>query len=126
MMGRSLPAVTRTVTQVIFDPEELIVLCDPIGSARSTGLDLTRIKGDSEIRNGGVLRLSRPVADNALVIVAACEGYRLKSLGERSDLIDLHQNCVCDALVNALLKALGIGDKEVVADKLRAMAQGLG
>ena len=48
--------------------------------------------------------------------------HRFQGLGQGADLVDLDQDGVGDALVDAGLEALGIGDEEVVADQLRLVA----
>ena len=51
---------------------------------------------------------------------------RLEGLGEGADLVDLHQDAVADAGLDAAGELLGVGDEEVVADELHAAAEALG
>jgi hypothetical protein len=47
----------------------------------------------------------------------------VEGLGERADLVDLDQDRVGDALVDAAGQALGVGDEQVVADELHPVAE---
>ena len=60
------------------------------------------------------------------VAVAAAELDGFERLGERADLVDLDENRIGDALFNAALQALDVGDEEIVADELNAAAQLVG
>ena len=59
----------------------------------------------------------------ARVAVLLREAHRLDRLGERADLVDLDEDRVADAAVDALLQPLGIRDEEVVADELDPVAE---
>ena len=50
----------------------------------------------------------------------------LQRLGERADLVDLDQDRVGGAQLDALLKALGVGDEQVVAHQLHLVANATG
>ena len=47
----------------------------------------------------------------------------LEGLGDRTDLIELNQNRVAAAKLNALLEALRVRDKKIVADQLNLVAE---
>ena len=51
---------------------------------------------------------------------------RVERLGERADLVDLHEHRVGDAALDALAQPLGVGDEHVVADELDPVAEALG
>ena len=51
--------------------------------------------------------------------------HRLQSLGQRADLVDLDQDRVGDAPLDALGQALGARDEKVVADQLAPAADGI-
>ena len=44
-------------------------------------------------------------------------------LGQRADLVDLDEDAVGDPLVDAALQPLDVGDEQVVADELHAVAR---
>ena len=58
--------------------------------------------------------------------VAGALGHldRGEGLGQRADLVDLDQDRVGDALVDAFLQDLGVGDEQVVADQLHLARRG--
>ena len=41
---------------------------------------------------------------------------------QRTDLVHLHQDRICDMLFNAALQALGVGYKQIITDKLMCLA----
>ena len=59
------------------------------------------------------------------VAVAAREIDRVERLRQRADLVDLDQDRVGDAAVDALLERLDVGDEQVVAHELHARAEPL-
>jgi hypothetical protein len=52
--------------------------------------------------------------------------HRLQRLGQRADLVDLHQDRVGDALLDAVGEALRVGDEQIVADQLHLAADRVG
>ncbi len=50
----------------------------------------------------------------------------LEGLGEGSNLVDLHQDGICDPAVDSPLEPLGVCDEQVVANQLDAVADRLG
>src|SRR4029079_12730924 len=81
---RTGAGVAGGVGEVLLDPEELVVLRDPLGAGRGTGLDLVAVGGDREVGDGDVLGLTRPVAHHAPEAVAVRELHRVEGLGERA------------------------------------------
>jgi hypothetical protein len=49
-----------------------------------------------------------------------------EGFGQRADLVDLDEDRVGDALGDAFAQDLGVGDEEVVADDLHALAEAVG
>src|SRR4051812_20920119 len=49
------------ITELGLDPEQLVVLGDPLGPGRGTGLDLATVRGDGQVGDGGVLGLAGAV-----------------------------------------------------------------
>ncbi len=60
------------------------------------------------------------------VAVLLCERDGVERFGQRADLIEFDENRVGDALVDAFLKNLGVGHKQVIANKLNPIANGFG
>src|SRR3712207_7315520 len=50
---------TRAWPQFVLDPQQLVVLREPIRARQRPGLDLSAVGGHREIGNGSVLRLDR-------------------------------------------------------------------
>src|SRR6056297_1541166 len=93
-------AVLGVVAEGVFDAQQLVVLGHPVAARRCARLDLAAVGGDGEIRDGGVLGLARSVAHHRGVGVTGGEADGVEGLGERSDLVHLHQDRVGDALVD--------------------------
>src|SRR4051794_13847138 len=96
--------VRRAVAELFLDPEELVVLGDAIRARERPGLDLAGIRGDGDVCNRRVLGLARAMGDDNAVAVAPRELDRLERLGQRADLIHLHEDRVRDAGVDATLQ----------------------
>ena len=63
------------------------------------------------------------MARDARVAIAMGEIDRVDRLGQRANLVDLDQDAVGDPFVDAALQALDVGDEQVVADQLAAVAE---
>ena len=50
----------------------------------------------------------------------------IKGFGDRSDLVQLDQDRVCDALFNAFIENLGVGHKNIIPDNLDGTFQSIG
>src|SRR3954453_1265050 len=100
--------IRRAVAELFLDPEELVVLGDAIRARERPGLDLARIRRDGDVRDRRVLGLARAMGDDDAVAVAPRELDGLKRLGQRPDLIHLHEDGVGDAGVDAALQDLRI------------------
>ena len=70
-------------------------------AGQRAGLDLRRGGGHREVGDGGVLGLAGAVRDDRGVAAPLGHGDRLQGLGQRADLVDLDQDRVGDALVDA-------------------------
>ncbi len=93
---------------------------------RRAGLDLARVGRDREVGDERVLGLARAVRDDRGVAGVLRGADRVERLGERADLVDLDQDRVGDAAVDAALEARGLGHEQVVADELDLAAELLG
>ena len=94
-----------------------------VGARRRAGLDLARAERDREVGDRRVLGLARPVGHDRRVAARLREPDRLERLGQRPDLVHLDEDRVADAALDALAQPLGVGDEEVVADELDAVAE---
>jgi hypothetical protein len=103
-----------------------VVLGDAVAAAGRAGLDLAGVHGDGEIGDGGVFGLAAAVADDGGVAGALGLGDAVEGLGEGADLVDLDEDAVGDAFADASAEAFVVGDEEIVADELHAVAEGVG
>ena len=66
------------------------------------------------------------MGDHGGVTRGVGHGDGLQGLGEGADLVDLDEDGVTDALVDAFLEDPGVGDEQVVAHQLHLVAQAFG
>ena len=104
----------------------MVVLRDPVRAAHRAGLDLTAIGRHGNVGDRAILGLTGTVAQHSGVGIFLGHLDGVEGLGERADLVDLYQDRVCHALGDALGKELGVGDEEVVANKLGGFAELVG
>src|SRR5690606_16332194 len=106
--------------------QQLVVLGHPVAAAQRTGLDLGGGGGHGNIGDGGVLGLARAVRDHGRVLRRVGHGDGLEGFGQGADLVDLDQDRVGGAAVDAFLEDLRVGDEQVVADQLDLAADAVG
>src|ERR1035437_9346356 len=104
--------------QVLFDPEEPVVLRDALGAAEGSRLDETGVHGDGEVGDRRVLGLARAVGDDRDVSRRLRDPHGLERLGDRADLVQLHEKAIRDAVGDALLQDLRIRHEVIVADEV--------
>ena len=121
-----LTAVDGVVTQFFFDAEKLVVLRDAIGAAERAGLDLAGVGRHGDVGDGGVFGLAGAMADDGGVAVFLGEFDGVERLGERADLVDLHEDRVGHAAFDALAEEFDVGHEEIVADELGLRADRVG
>ena len=108
----------------LFDAQQLVVLGDAIGAAQRTGLDLGRGRGHGDVGDGGVFGFTRAVRDDRGVRLASAMAMASQGFAQRTDLVDLDQDGVGDALVDAVLEDLRIGHEQIVTDQLHRPCRG--
>ena len=115
--------VNSAVAQLLLDAEQLVVLCNTLGTAGSTGLDLAGVQSNSQVGDGGVLGLAGTVRGDSSVASLVSHLDGLQGLGDGADLVQLNQDSVAAAQGDALGQTLGVGDEQVVANQLDLAAQ---
>ncbi len=80
----------------------------------------------AKIGDRRVFGFTAAMAGNAAVAIAMGQLNRLNRFGQRSDLVDLDQDAVGDAFVDAALQSCRVGDEQVVADQLNLVATFVG
>ena len=83
-----------------------------------TDFDLPGPGGDRQIGDRRVFGFAATRRNDRPVTCIDRQTHRFECLHKPSDLIQLDQDGVGDSFVDAARKALGIGDKQVVADEL--------
>lgn len=122
----ALAGITGGFAQILFNAEQLVVLRHALTAAGGTGFDLAGIHRNRQIGNGGILRLAGTVRHNGGITRAVGHLNGVQGFGQRTDLIQLNQDGVAAAVLNALLQTLGVRYKQIVADQLELIAQACG
>ena len=112
------PGNSAAEPELLLDPQQPVVLRDAVRARGGAGLDLAGAGGDREVGDRRVLGLAGAVGDHGRVAGLAGDADRLEGLGQGADLVDLDQDRVADAELDAAPQPLGVGDEEVVADQL--------
>ena len=110
--------VSGGVRKLLLDPEQLVVLSNPLATSRSACLDLTCVGGNRKVGNEGVLGLAAAMRDDGLHSVLLSQRNCIHGLGEGPNSVYLHQNCIARGLVYAPLEPLGVCDVKIISDKL--------
>mmetsp|Transcript_46026 Transcript_46026/g.144785 ORF Transcript_46026/g.144785 Transcript_46026/m.144785 type:complete len:418 (-) Transcript_46026:660-1913(-) len=115
--------VDGAIPELLLDAQQLVVLCEPLGPARRTRLDLSRLEADGEVGDEGVLRLAGAVGRHHAPARLLCHVDRLDRLGDGADLVHLEQQRVASLVVDGLLHARRVRHQQVVADDLARLAE---
>src|SRR6185295_15601177 len=91
---RTPAAVGGPAPELIFDPQQLVVLRRSVRTGRRTRLDLAAVRGDGDVGDRRVLGLAGPVGDDGRIPVPVGELDRVERLAECSDLVDLDEDRV--------------------------------
>ncbi|EDT89704.1 hypothetical protein BIFLAC_02337 [Bifidobacterium animalis subsp. lactis HN019] len=113
-------------TELFLNLEQAVVLGDALATCRGAGLDLAGVLGDGEIGDRGVRRLARTMGDHGGEAVLRGQLDGVEGLGNGANLVELDQQGVAGAHIDALLQTHRVGDEQIVADELQAVAKGLG
>ena len=103
---------------MFFDAKDLIVFGNAVGARSRAGFDLPGGGGHGEIGDERVLGFAGAMRNDRVVAGLARHFDGLDCFGDGADLIQLDENGVGDALLDAASKNLRVGDENVVADKL--------
>src|SRR5438105_11994202 len=117
--------VMTAAAEFRLDIQQPVVLGHAFRPRRRACFDLARVHCHREVGNHGVLRLAAAMADHRRVRVRRRERHRFESLAQRSDLIRLHQERVRHTALEALAQTYEIGDEDIVANQLDAIAEPL-
>ncbi len=94
------------VVEFVLNAQQLIVLAHAVGPAQGTGLDLTGVGCYGQVGDGCVFGFTRPVGDHRGVAGAFSHFNCFQRFGQGSDLVDLDQDRVGDALFDPFFQDL--------------------
>jgi hypothetical protein len=94
--------IAGLAAQLLLDAQQLVVLGHAVAAAQRAGLDLGRGGRHREVGDGGVLGFAGAVRDDRRVAGRIGHRDRRQRFAQRADLVDLDQDRVGDALVDAL------------------------
>ena len=117
------PEVSRSVAQLALDPEEPVVLGDPLAARRRAGLDLAGAHRDDEVGDGRIFSLTRAMRHDRRPAGPAGQLDRIDRLAQRPNLVELDEHGVRRVGIDRSLDPLGVRDEQVVADELDAIAE---
>src|SRR5450830_1690898 len=122
---RGVSSIGSLVAELLFDAHELIVLLDTFTTAGGARLQVTCAHADGEVGNKAVDRLATAVRNHGSPSGLPCQRDGSDGLGQGTDLVQLDEDGVGRVLVDAALDAFDIRDKQVVADQLDLLPDGL-
>mgnify|MGYP006883761259 CR=1 FL=1 len=109
--------------ELLLNLEQAVVLGDTLATSRSTGLDLAGVLCHSQVGDGGVRGLAGTVGNHGGEAVLGGQLDGVEGLGDGADLVELDQQGVGGAELDALSQTCRVGDQQVVADELQTIAE---
>src|SRR5690606_24471618 len=107
------------------DADELIVFRHPVRTTGRPGFDLSRVQCHRKIRDRAVFSFTGAVRHNALIRVAFREINGSDGLRKRANLVNFDKDRVTNTLVDTVLEAFYVGNKEIVTNELHVLAYGI-
>ena len=109
--------------QLFVNPQQTIVFCGAFSTGGRTCFYKSRVKGNGQVGDESVLGLTASVGDYSVKAVSAGDPHCFHCLAESAYLVELDEDRVSAAVLNALDKPLCVGDKKVVAHQTHLSAQ---
>jgi len=106
------------LSKLFFNPQNLVVLGEPLRSAWSTSLDLTSIQSNNQISNESVFCLTASMAHHNTPSILLGKLTSLDRLHDRSDLVHFQQKTVACLFVNSCLDSLRVCDCKIITNNL--------
>src|SRR6478736_567604 len=126
LIERLRAGVDLLVLELLADAEELVVLRDAVRAAEAARLDLPAVRRDGEVGDEGVGGFAGAVRADGGVAVLVGQADGVEGFGDGADLVQLDEDRVGGAGLDAARQALDVGDEEVVADQLDLVAELVG
>ena len=109
--------------QLVLDSEQLIVFCNTLRSARSTGLDLAGVECYCKICNGSVCSLTGTMGRNRGITSFVSHLDCFQCLRYGTDLVQFDKDGISCTQFDTFCKSLGIGNEEIIANQLYFISQ---
>merc|ERR1719189_2961231 len=100
----------RTFRQALLNTHQLVVLGVAVRPARSTCLDLSAAKANSNVGYGGVLSLSRAMGAHDTPTILLAHLHSGNRLRESANLVYLQEQRIACLLLDGCFDALCVGD----------------
>src|SRR4029077_11701458 len=107
------PGIDGRGSELLLDPDQLIVFGQPVGSRQRSGLDLAAIGCDREIGDRFKLGFSRAVRKYSAPARPRGGLDRLEGLGQGADVVDLDEQRIGDAALDPIAQPARIGDENI-------------
>src|SRR6202042_2865762 len=107
--------------EFFLDAQELVVLRDAVGARRRARLDLAGRSGYCQVRDERIFGLAAAVRNDRVESRFAPQFDCVDGLGNSSDLIQLDQDRVRNAFIDAARQTLGIRYEQIVANELNLL-----
>ena len=117
--------VDRALAQFFFDTHQLVVFLNSLATSRRACFEMAGAHRHCEVSDKAVRRFTAAVGDHRAPACLSGHLDRCDRLAQSTNLVELDQHRIGNLLFDAALDALDIGDKQVVADQLYSVAQGL-
>ena len=118
-------AIHGSTAELFLNAQKLVVLGKSVHAGKRAGLDLSGIGCHGKVCNESIFRFAAAVRNHSRIAVNHCQSHGLKGLGERANLVKLHQNGIGYPGADSLAEEIHIGHKEVIAHQLAAVTNGV-
>src|SRR5690554_4495583 len=109
--------------QRFFNAQQLVVLGNPVRTAQRTSLYLARAGSHRQVSNSGIFSFTGTVGNHRRVAGVLSHFDGIQSFRQATDLVELDQDGVTNALLDALLQDLGVGYEQIITNQLYLAAQ---
>lgn len=117
-MKRAVSRINGRTSQHVLQTQKTVVFGGAFPSAWGAGLDLAGVHGHSQICDRGVLRFTGAMRRDGSVSRLMCHADGVECFRDCADLVELNQDRVSAAQLDSAAQPFGVGDKQIVSDKL--------
>merc|ERR1711931_246804 len=105
-------------SKFLFNPEQLVVFCQPLRSTRSTSLDLSSTQSYNKISNKSIFCFSTTMTDHHTPAIGLCKVASFNGLCNGSNLVDLQKKAVASFLLNCRLDPFWVSNCQIISNNL--------